>query len=244
MTEHGLLKSAVFAGVPTIQVDEFVKSVGPDIRDALVELAERRFQAFIGCYRIPVNYSAPNAIQAAIDANKFGYKYVYTDAGNIPLGGIGEAVEQVREVHFGKIMYNRDLPEALKQRGIADGFKQGYVFVNPLTALLWALKNPDVQKDHPLGILFYVGEQLCCLYLDAVDGGRELDVDRDDPGHDWHDRVRFLVVPAPVPTVVPASFFYKTPRKLKSLGEFVLLLPVFASHPTFYRLPPEAGRVR
>jgi hypothetical protein len=204
MAEHGLLKSAVFTGVPTAQVDDFIKSAGPDIRDALVELAERRFQAFIGCYRIPVNYAAENAIQAAIDANNFGYKYVYTDASNIPLGGTGEAVEQVREVHFGKIMYNRDLPEALKQRGIADGFKQGYVFANPLTALLWALKNPDVQKDHPLGILFYVGKQLCDLCLNAGGGERRLDVDRNNPDNYWNDNVRFLVVPAPVPAVVPA----------------------------------------
>lgn len=199
MTEHGLLKSAVFAGVPTAQVDEFLKSVGPDIRDAIVELSERRFQAFIGRFIVPVNYGAENAVQAAIDANNFGYKYVDTDASNIPLGGTGEAVEEVREVHFGKVMYNRDLPEALKQRGIADGFKNGYVFANPLTTLTFALKNPDVQKDHPLGILFYIGKQLYYLYLYFNDDKRKLYVNKNFPGNYWDDYVRFLVVPASVP---------------------------------------------
>lgn len=199
MTEHGLLKSAVFARVPTAQVDEFIKSAGPDIRDAIVKLAERRFQAFIGRYRILVNYGAENAIQDTIDANAFGHKYVYIDAANIPLGGTGESVEQVREVHFGKVIYNRDLPEALKQRGIADGFKNGYVFANPLTALQFALKNPDVQKDYPLGILFYVGEQLCCLCLDSDDDDRLLEVDEDSLDGCWSDNIRFLVVLAPVP---------------------------------------------
>ncbi|MCX6797206.1 MAG: hypothetical protein NTX98_01880, partial [Candidatus Doudnabacteria bacterium] len=157
-----------------------------------------------GCYHIPVNYALANAIAAAIEANAFGYKYLGVNAADIPLGGTGETVEQVREVGFSKIMYNRDLPEALKQRGIADGFKQGYVFANPLTALLWALKNPDVQKGHPLGILFYVGGQLCYLCLGAGGGGRGLRVGEDGPVHGWRGGVRFLVFPAPVPAVVPA----------------------------------------
>ena len=204
MAEHKLLKSPAFRGVPTAQIDEFVKAVGPELAEQFADLFARRFEAHIGCYHIPVNYALANAIAAAIEANAFGYKYLGVNAADIPLGGTGETVEQVREVGFDKIMYNRDLPEALKQRGIADGFKNGYVFANPLTALLFALKNPDVQKDHPLGILFYVGEQLYYLYLLADGVERRLDVDRSDPGHYWNDRVRFLVVPAPAPVVVPA----------------------------------------
>ncbi|MDD5156180.1 MAG: hypothetical protein PHF11_06860 [Candidatus Omnitrophica bacterium] len=202
MADHRLLKSPVFQGVPTAQVDEFVKAVGPELAEQFADLVARRFEAHTGRYHTPVNYALANAIAAAIEANSFGYKYLGVNVADIPLIGTGESVEQVREVHFGKTMYNRDLPEALKQKGIEAGFKNGYMFANPLTALLFALKNPDIQKGHPLGILFYIGEQLCYLCLSFDGGRRGLDVDRLDPGSDWDGDVRFLVVPAPVP--VPA----------------------------------------
>ena len=203
MTEHGLLKSPVFAPATTDDIDKFVKAAGPDLRDQFVELVERRFQAHTGCYIVPVNYGAENAIQSAIDANAFGYKYVSPNVSDIPLGGTGEALEQAREVGFGKVMYNRDLPEALKKKGQEDGFKYGYVFANPLTTLLWALKNPDVQKDHPIGILFYIGKRLDYLYLGSDGGKRRLSVNENYPDDDWGGDVRFLVVPAPAP--VPAA---------------------------------------
>jgi hypothetical protein len=204
MADHKLLKSLVFQGVPTAQVDEFVKAVGPELAEQFADLVARRFEAHTGCYHIPVNYALANAIAAAIEANAFGYKYLRVNAADIPLMGIGETVEQVREVGFGKVMYNRDLPEALKQKGIEAGFKYGYTFANPLTALLFALKNPDIQKDHPLGILFYIGERLCYLYLYAGGDERRLSVNEINLGNYWSDGVQFLVVPAPAPVVVPA----------------------------------------
>ena len=201
MADHKLLKSPAFVSVPTAQIDEFVKAVGPELAEQFADLVSRRFEAHTGCYRIEVNYALANAIAAAIEANAFGYKYIAPNVADIPLGGTGEAVEQAREIHFGRVMYNRDLPEALKKKGQEDGFKQGYVFANVLTTLLWALKNPDIQKDHPIGILFYIGEQLYCLDLNADGDKRELNVDEDYPGSRWSDDVRFLAVPAPV---VPA----------------------------------------
>lgn len=196
MAVHGMIKSYVFQGVPTSQVDEFVKVVGPDARDVYVELMERRFQAFTGRFCIPVNYDEPDAIAKAIDDNAFGDKYVYVEPANIPLGGTGETVEQVHEVHFGKIMYNRDLPAALKARGVELGFPLGFKFANPLTALRYAKKFPEKQLEQPRGILFYdKSGRLCCLYLDEDGGGRVLDVGRGSPGGIWRGSVRFLVVP-------------------------------------------------
>ncbi len=202
MTEHGLLKSPVFQTALTSEIDAFVKELVPGLRDQYARLLERSFQVYVGRYIVPVNYDLPNVIATAIDANNFGYKYVYPNVADIPLGGTGEALEQVREVGFGKVIYNRDLPEALKKKGQEDGFVNGYVFANPLTALLWALKNPDVQKDHPLGILFYIGGRLYYLILGSGGGERGLDVHWDLPGGGWREGVRFLAVPAPPP--VPA----------------------------------------
>ncbi len=202
--EFGIIKSPVFQNVPTADLDAFVKEVGPDMRCQFVALVERRFEVHINCYRIPVNYGVPNAIQAAIDENDFGYKYVGVNVADIPLGGSGETVEMVREVHFGEIMYNRDLPAALRRKGIEAGFPNGYVFANPLTSLKFAKKNPEKQVEAPRGILFYIGGQLCDLALLSDGDKRGLDVDRYSPGSPWHGDVRFLVVPAPGPAAVPA----------------------------------------
>ena len=196
MTGHGLIKSDFFARIPTAQLDEFVKADGPDLRQAYIQLVERRFEAFTKCYQVPVDYAAPNAVQAAIEENRFAKTYIYVEVSDIPLCGEGEAVEMVREVHFDKVMYNRDLPEALKQRGIEAGFANGYKFANPLTALKFAKKNPDKQKEYPFGILFYIGKQLCCLCLGAGGEGRRVRVDKGYPDGYWLEAVRFLVVPA------------------------------------------------
>ena len=200
MTEHGLLKSPVFKGVPTEKVDEFVKGVGPKLREAFVAMVEARFEAFTGRHIIPVDYDSADAINAAITENDFGSKYVSVDTSKIPLGGTGQVDEEVHEVHFGKRMYNRDLPEALKQRGVESGFKLGFKFANFLTALKFALKHPGKQLEYPLVILFYdVNGQLCYLYLYEDDGERDLSVNPDNPGDYWRDYVRFLAVPVSEP---------------------------------------------
>jgi hypothetical protein len=196
MAEHGLIKSPVFHGVSTARVDEFVKTVGPELRDAYVELVERRFQAFVGCHRIPVNYDEQDAIAKAITENRFGSKGVHIDLAKIPLGGKGQAVEEVHEVHFGKIMCNRDLPAALK----AEGQQRGFKFASPLASLRYAQKFPKKQLEQPRGILFYDTDgQLCFLYLNERGGKRHLHVHRTHPDGYWYENVRFLAVPESEP---------------------------------------------
>ena len=48
------------------------------------------------------------------------------------------------------------------------------------------------------------GEQLCYLYLNSDDDKRKLNVNHNNPDNYWNDNVRFLVVPAPAPAVIPA----------------------------------------
>ena len=114
---------------------------------------------------------------------------------NIPLVGVGQVNQEVHEVHFGERMYNRDLPDPLRIRGKEQGFKLGFKFTDVLTALTFALKNKDKQREYPLAILFYdTSGQLCSLYLDGGSYGRDLSVDEDYPGSLWDENVRFLVV--------------------------------------------------
>jgi hypothetical protein len=181
MIGYGLLELPEFQAVPTAELDKFVKAVGPKIRDEFAKLVIRLFQGWL--------------IQAAIDANAFDNKYIYVEVSDIPATG-GEEVDQIREVSFGKTMYNRDLPEAIKRRGIEDGFANGYKFASPLAVLRWAKKNPDKQRQKPRGILFYIGGRLCYLYLYGDSDRRSVHVYEFYPVGYWIAGVEFLVVPA------------------------------------------------
>jgi len=195
MLGHGILKSTVFQNIPTAEVDRFIKTVGPDLRNIWVKLLEKRFQDFMGAFRIPINYDESEVIAKAIKANKFDRKYVGLEPAEIPLVGTGQVIREVREVHFGRVMYNRDLPNALKQRGQELGFKGGFKFADPLTALRLACAYPDKQRQYPLAILFTdKAGQLWCLYLSENSGKRDLHVRRGRPDAYWRDGVRFLVV--------------------------------------------------
>jgi len=195
MLGHGILKSTAFQNTLTEEVDRFIKAAGPNWRDACVELLEKRFQNFIGIFSFPVDYDAPQAIAQAIEEGKFDWKYVGLEPAEIPLIGTGQVVREVREVHFGRVMYNRDLPNALKQRGQELGFKGGFKFADPLTALRLAYANPDWQRKYPLAILFTdKNGRLWCVILDGDVDNRNLFVDRLSPGAHWHDDVRFLAV--------------------------------------------------
>ena len=195
MFGHGIDKSTVFQNTPKEKVDQFVKEVGPRWMDLGVELLERQFQDYTGVFRVPVNYDEPNAIAKAIEEAGLDSKSLGIPLADIPLVGSGQAVREVREAHFGRVMYNRDLPNALKDRGESLGFRGGFGFNDPLTALRFACANRDRQRKYPLAILFTDSKgQLCYLYLRESAGERGLYVYRDYPGSRWNARVRFLVV--------------------------------------------------
>lgn len=192
---HGIEKSVVFQNTLTADIDKFVKTIGPELRDAWVKMLEARFQDFIGVFSIPVNYYEPEAIAKAIAAAGFDWKLVGLESAKIPLIGTGQVTQEVHEVHFGRVMYNRDLPEALKKRGQELGFKGGFKFADPLTVLRLACANPDRQRKHPLVILFTDKDgRLWYLYLREHDGQRYLDVRQNYPDYYWREFVRFLAV--------------------------------------------------
>jgi hypothetical protein len=194
MLGHGLNKLTVFKDTSTAEVDRFIKEVGPGWRDASAKLLEDLFQDFIGVFRVPVNCNEPNAIASAIEAGKFDGKYLGISVDEISLVGTGQIVHEVREVHFGRVVYNRDLPQALKERGKELGL-DSLKFADPLTVLRFACANPNRQRKYPLTILFIDKQgQLCYLCLGGSGGERDLFVGQDDPGDCWCASVRFLAV--------------------------------------------------
>lgn len=194
LLERGLRGSTLFQHAPTEQVDQFVKTVGSRRREVAVELLERQFRDFKGIFSVPVNYGEPDAIAKAIETAGFDKKYLGIPLADIPLVGKGQVVHEAREAHFGRVMYNCDLPAAVKERGQELGFKAGFKFADPLTALRFACANRDRRRDYPLVIVFYSGGNFYCLYFHEESGRRKLYVGRRYQDGIWSARARFLVV--------------------------------------------------
>ncbi|MDP2709433.1 MAG: hypothetical protein Q8O93_05355 [bacterium] len=195
MIGHGMNKSTMFQSTPTSEIDRFFKTAVPGLRDVWMDLMVERFQDFTGIFSFPVDYDEPEAISKEIEVGKFDWKYIGLEPAEIPLIGTGQVIQEVREVHFGRVMYNRDLPEALKQRGQELGFKGGFKFADPLTALRLACANPDRQRKYPLAILFTdKNGQLWFLFLYELGDERVLRVFQSHPGSAWDEHVRFLAV--------------------------------------------------
>jgi hypothetical protein len=157
------------------------------IKSRFRSLLEQIAEDTTGSVVVPVNYDKKDAIAAAIQAANLDWKYVGLEVSEIPLVGRGNVQRRVFEKHFGKIMYNRDLlmPDALGN----------LVFADPLTALLYACKLPDRQREYPLVILFNDNNgQLWYLILGGSVGGRFLYVYRDYLGGYWDDGCRCLAV--------------------------------------------------
>lgn len=140
-------------------------------------------------------YGVKNPFQVALLVGRFDIVDVCPEILDLAPGSIREAVEDVREVCFGGVMYNRDLPKSLKRKGQDRGFSEGYGFVSPFTALEWALKNPHAPGKYSVVTLFSIGKQLYCFCLSSVNGRRELSVRKQDPGRFWSGNVRFLAIP-------------------------------------------------
>ena len=104
-------------------------------------------------------------------------------------------VRVVKEVCFGRRIFNRDLPNAIKQRGEEWlGFKGGFKFADLLTAAHFC-SGTEQQREYQMGILLYDNDgQLCCLHLCGGDGKCYLRVYEYNPDDDWDETVRFLVV--------------------------------------------------
>jgi hypothetical protein len=192
MVGHALRKSKVFAIMPTSDVDRFIK--GANLKDAIAGLAEKQFREFLGCYILPVNYGAPEAVIRAIEEAKFDWKKVNLSPNNIPLVGAGQVVHEVYEVNFGKIIYNSDLPNALKESGKKFGFANGFKFADPLTALRYACAFPDQQRKYQIAILFNAEGHRWVLCLDESDGKRGLRVHEFSLCGYWAENIRFLAI--------------------------------------------------
>lgn len=92
----------------------------------------------------------------------------------------------IEEMWFGCVVFNRDLPSALKQFG--------FKFAEPLPAIRFCSASIE-QRQYPFGLLFFDNDkQLWCLHLRGGAGQCCLRVYQHDPDDDWDETVHFLVV--------------------------------------------------
>lgn len=132
------------------------------------------------------------SFEQLVKANNFGYKYINK---NYKPENPKEGKVNIELWHPNKTTTNQEFLDYCKSiNGRPATFNE---------TLQFALDNPDEQKKYPL--VTYDGEQLCGLALYSDGGRRKLRVCRNYPGNYWHDSVRFLVVPAPVPAASSGS---------------------------------------
>ena len=217
-TGEGLLKSPVFVAVFRNGLNKFVNEVGPELQEKFVGLVERRFQADVSSYRIPVNYDAPDAIAKAIKQNRFDPRSHYIPPDKLPLSGKGQIEHEVHEIYLGtrtmvELRFGGLNPwvlrQVIKSYGRELGFKFGFDFCDVLTALEFARLFPDKQKKDDLGTLFWHEQRWNCFLrlhgfprnFKGQDCSRILDTTHDIECEDvsWPTFVHFLVVPGSLP---------------------------------------------
>jgi|GEM_PF-4871255 len=146
---------------------------------------------------ITVNYDKPQAIAKAIKAAKFDLPQCSLKPKSIPLFGSGNINLEVYEVRFDRVTYNHELPQALEELGKRLGYKSGFKFADPLTAILYAAAKPDRQRHTTMLTHFNDSAgQLYCLCLDECVGKRRLLICREDPKSSHMAGYCFLAVPA------------------------------------------------
>lgn len=123
-------------------------------------------------------------VAAAIDDGKFDYKYVDLPIDQFPL--TEEPLDGVTEMHPNAYITTREVMKRV------DGASKR--FASPLTALRWAAKNPSIQLDHPVAVIFEINGKLWYLLLDGGGSSRDLGVDRYSLDDVWDVLCRFLVV--------------------------------------------------
>ena len=127
--------------------------------------------------------TAPGQIaQAAIAAIEWKYSWISIPPRQWPLKD--GSIDDTRLRHENEIVTSRTIFERLEA--------SGEEFLGPIEALRYVKRNKI--KD-PIVVLFWVGRQLCCLYIYVHDDDLELHVDRYSLGGRWGKDMVFLVRP-------------------------------------------------
>jgi len=135
--------------------------------------------------RVKVDYDKPDAVTVAITRAAFDSVKLAIRSQDIPLGGAGRVTNEVFEIDFGRLVFDKDLPAELGKRGLA--------FADPLTAILYAARFPNRQRMHPINILFTDRQGQLCYLLLGGGPDRRFGTRLANPGH-WGPGARFLVI--------------------------------------------------
>ena len=135
--------------------------------------------------RLRVDYDKPDAVAKAIRSAAFDSVKLAIHSQDIPLGATGRITHKVFEIDFGRLVFDKDLPDELGKRGLA--------FTDPLTAIQYAARFPNRQRLHPINILFTDRQGQLCYLLLGGGPDRRFGTRRANPGR-WGPGARFLVI--------------------------------------------------
>lgn len=183
----GMVEAIVEGNLPHDRFQQMVQQEkNLRIRSRFVQFLRDIAAEIVDMVAIHCNYGEENAIAKAIDDNHFDAKYLDLKPEQIPLVGKGEVDHEVGEVHLNQYITTREVIAKIDERG--------YKFADPLTALRYALKLPDRQRQYPLAVIFEINGQLWCLVLLRDGSKRRVFVNRCNLDDYWDEDYRFLVV--------------------------------------------------
>lgn len=124
-----------------------------------------------------------NSFRAQIKAGKYNYTYGFADNPEKIEGQQFHFVTNETELdHPGKTLTNQQVYE-----------RYGDKMASLSELLDYGIKNPEMQRQFPIGIVWKVGDQFWFAYLFSLDSDRELNVYQEHPYGVWNDDFRFLV---------------------------------------------------
>ena len=183
----GLVEAIVEGNLPHDRFQQMIQQEkNLRVRTRFVQFLRDVLAEIIDMVAIHANYGEENAIAKAIEDGHFDNKYLDLKPEQIPLVGSGEADHEVGELHLNQYLTTREVMVKVDE--------QGFKFADPLTALRYAVKLPERQRQYPLAILFEVKVLLWCLVLFGGADKRALGVGRCGLGSCWSGDYRFLVV--------------------------------------------------
>jgi hypothetical protein len=183
----GLVEAIANGDFPEHRFQEMIeREKNLRVRSRVTELLKSIISGIVDTAPVHVNYATPDAIKQAIVANGFNSVRIFgLKQEEIPVVGNGEVDLNVGMVSLSH--YYDNTGKVLSEIKL-----RGYKFVDPLTALNFALKFPDVQRKVALTTLFRSDMGTNILILSGDASKRSLEISRNE-GHVGVFELKYLV---------------------------------------------------
>jgi len=196
MLWQGVLKSFAFRSLPREMIEGFIKHFGSAWRNHLVEILALKLDDFASTFTVKPGCSRPQILIEAFETGGFVKIPDSMSLANVPFSvNLGFEIE-VHEVRHIRAEYYHELPGMLIERGVSVGFKNGFKFVEPLTAVLFATTHPERMAEVSLVSCFIdVYGELCQISLREKAGRRTFRIVRIGHYDRWNQDNVILAMP-------------------------------------------------